>query len=153
MPATPINLTTDGPTDWAHWGLKAATTFDHKKGVLSQIGNFSLINATGDNVGRSQVAPSFKWTDGTPDVSSAGTKYCVSLSGAGKGFQFSVPASTTVQTLNVYVAVTKAAGQFTATLSDGSAASFSDAGTTNLTGTTYKVYTLKFAARRSRSQR
>jgi hypothetical protein len=35
--------------DWAHWGLSAINSFDHKGGVTQQrIGNFTLLNAAGN---------------------------------------------------------------------------------------------------------
>ena len=35
-----IQLTTEGSSDWAHWGLNAVTDFDHKAAVPQQITNY-----------------------------------------------------------------------------------------------------------------
>ena len=64
----------------------------------------------------------------------------------GAGFSFTVPADTTSRTLRIWVALNRATGQLTATLSDGSAAPFTGSygtGANNFLGATY---TLTYAA-------
>jgi len=43
LPAAAIDLTAEGISDWAHWGLSAPTSFDHKAGVSQQINTFANI--------------------------------------------------------------------------------------------------------------
>ena len=64
---TEINLTAEGTSDWADWGLNLPTDFNHKAGVTSKIGDYSPVGAPlldyyqfGNN------AQGFTWTDGTP---------------------------------------------------------------------------------------
>ena len=70
----------------------------------------------------------------------------VNLSTLGTGFSFTVPADTTERTLKVWVALNRAGGQFTATLSDGSATAFSDS--FNVGGADFvgALYTLTYQA-------
>jgi RHS repeat-associated protein len=139
-----VNLTTQGTADWAHWGLNTASSFNHKAGVTSQIANFSLPN--GGAALRGQLyGPGYAWSDGTP-TSNATTIYGVYLTGASHGFQIVVPADNmTTRTLKLYVAAYKAQAQLTATLGDGSAAPFTSI-VDNLTGTTFRTYTLTYQA-------
>src|SRR6201999_3430215 len=44
-PSANTNLATQGTSDWAHWGLTAATSFNHKSGVTQQISNFASIGS------------------------------------------------------------------------------------------------------------
>ena len=142
-PAASVNLTTDGPSDWAHWGLTTTSSFDHKAAATSQISNMTLVGTLSST--RTTASPTLSWTDGTPTASNAGTKTCLSVSGVGAGFQFSVPATTASQHLHLYIAVTKATGKLQATMSDGSVATFVDTSVTSNSGTTNKEYTLQFA--------
>jgi RHS repeat-associated protein len=139
-----INLTTLGTTDWAHWGLTASTSFDHKASVTSQIPTFTLTN--GGTVGHAGLyTNNYSWTDGTP-TASATTTTGVYLGGVGHGFQLVLPAdNVTTRTLKLYLGFNKVQAQFTATLSDGSAAPFSET-VDNATGTTYRTYTLSYKA-------
>jgi hypothetical protein len=70
----------------------------------------------------------------------------VNRSTLGTGFSFTVPADTTSRTVKVWVAQNRAGGQLTATLSDGSAAPFSDS--FNVGGADFvgSVYTLTYQA-------
>ena len=45
-PSTPINLTTEGVTDWAHWGFTSASSFDHKSSGGTEISNYTQIGGT-----------------------------------------------------------------------------------------------------------
>jgi hypothetical protein len=139
-----INLTTLGTADWAHWGLTTTASFDHKAAVTSQIPTFTL--TSGGTVGRAGLyTNNYVWTDGTPTVS-ASTNTGLYLGGAGHGFQLVLPAdNSTTRTIKLYLALTKVQAKLTATLSDGSAAPFTDT-VDNPTGTTYRTYTLSYRA-------
>ncbi|HVC80851.1 MAG TPA: hypothetical protein VNL35_10185, partial [Chloroflexota bacterium] len=41
LPPSTTNLTSEGTTDWAHWGLTGPASFDHKASGGSQISTFS----------------------------------------------------------------------------------------------------------------
>ena len=62
-----------------------------------------------------------------------------------KGFEFSVPASTTNKTLKVYVGANAARGRFEASLSDGSAPAYSTF-IDQTSGRSSRVVTLNFQA-------
>src|SRR5262249_22212701 len=122
-PTSPVNLTSDGTGDWAHWGLNSANSFDHKAGVTSQISNITQIGGGAINqFSNNPIA--FSWSDGTPDASVTSTPTGIWVSGVGNGFQITAPADTTTRTLKVHVGLWKAQGQLQAVLSDGSAAAY-----------------------------
>ena len=68
------------------------------------------------------------------------------MSTLGTGFSFTVPADTTPRTLKVWVALNRAGGQFTATLSDGSATAFSDSFNVGVGDFVGALYTLDYQA-------
>src|SRR5687767_6784826 len=41
-----VNLTTNGPLDWVHWGLFTESSIDRKDGVAAQISDFSAVDAS-----------------------------------------------------------------------------------------------------------
>ena len=144
---TPFNvdLTQEGTSDWAHWGLITKNSFNHKRGVLPQIGNFRaienhVVKRYEDN------AAGFSWTNGTPNPIAVDTHTGVFISGLGSGFEITVPADPTPRTLKVYVGLYGARGKFEATLSDFSAPPFTDASLENPFNNRVGVYTLNYAA-------
>jgi YD repeat-containing protein len=144
-PGSNINLTTEGTSDWAHWGLNSATAFDHKGSVLSEIANVTKIGSS--SVSWLNDNPtSFTWTAGTPTTSATGTQSGIFIPGTGNGFQFNVPADTEEKTLKIYTGLWRGTGRLEATLSDGSAAPFVDTSLTNGSGTSNGVYTITFKA-------
>ena len=146
IPTGQVQLTTEGTSDWAHWGLTAATTFNHKAGVTQQISNFSL--AAGGTPARYANNPiGFTWTDGKPTVSATNSTTGLYVPGEDNGFQLTAPADTTTRTLRVYVGVWCAQAELTAQLSDGSAVDYSDDSLINNGGaTTLRVYTFMYHA-------
>jgi hypothetical protein len=114
------NLTAQGTTDWAHWkgGLNPLT---RKAGVTPQISDYMQIGSeTAQGAG---TQATYTWTDGTP-VLSGSNQDGIRVFNVGSGFRVTVPADTTARTVNLYVGAKNARGQFTATLSDGSAPAF-----------------------------
>ena len=144
-PTGSVNLTTEGTTDWTHWGMGSAAAFDHKTGVAAQISNFTKIG-TASVLWLNGNPTLFSWTDGTPTISASNTDTGVYIQGVGNGFQFSVPADTELKTLKIYSGVWKAQGKLEATLSDGSAATFTDSSLSNSSGTSNGVYSISFKA-------
>jgi hypothetical protein len=144
VPAGPINLTSQGTLDWAHWGQTSTTSFEHKAAVTQQISNFSLPN--GGATGHYAVYPSgYSWSDGTP-VASATSNYGVYLTGQGHAFQITVPADNlAARTLRLYVGQYQVAARLTATLSDGSALPYTETFDTHL-GASARYYTINYRA-------
>jgi hypothetical protein len=68
----------------------------------------------------------------------------------GTGFQFSVPADTSLKTLKVYVGAFNAGGGMTASLSDASAPHYTNRSLVNFSNGPSGVYTINFAAASAR---
>ena len=122
-----VNLSTEGTTDWAHWGLTNAASFDHKAAVTPQISNFTQLGTTAANRFQAPTGArvAYTWTGGTPTASATNTTTGLYINGTiGNGFSLSVPANTTTKTLRLYVGSWFAQGRLQATLSDGSAAQY-----------------------------
>jgi hypothetical protein len=144
MPLT-LNLTTEGSSDWVHWGLTNGASFDRKANVTPKISNFTKIGTNlVENYGDNRTA--FSWSDGTPNPAVAGSTTGVFIPGVTNGFEFTVPADTTSRTLKVYAGLYGAQGNFQAFLSDFSAPAFTDTSLTNTYKNTYVVYTITYAA-------
>jgi hypothetical protein len=140
-----VDLTAEGTMDWAHWGLTAATSFDHRAGVSSQISNYTTVGSAAAQ--RQAASPtSFSWSGGTPTTSVTNTPTGVYMMGTGNGFQLTLPADTTKRTLKLYLGVWAAQGKLEATLSDASANALSDTTLINQTATSNRVYTLNYQA-------
>ncbi|MEO8367681.1 MAG: hypothetical protein ABI806_00575, partial [Candidatus Solibacter sp.] len=145
IPANPVQLTTEGSTDWTHWGLNVASDFDHKTGITQQISNYSVVGS-GAPARYANNAVGFTWTDGAPNGTATGSTTGIYIAGQ-NGFRLTAPADTTVRTLKVYVGAFRTQGQFVAHLSDGSATDFVDTSVLNSSGpTTLGVYTVVYAA-------
>ncbi|MGC4038461.1 MAG: Ig-like domain-containing protein [Chitinophagaceae bacterium] len=134
-----VNLTTEGTGDWAHW-----YGYDHKAAGGSKISNYSLVG-TGTVSNYTNDPRTCTWTDGTPTTSGS-NKNGIYITGIGKGFQITAPADLTQRTLKVYVGGWRSGGTLTATLSDGSAASYSNSSYSSSTGQYNAVYTLTYKA-------
>ena len=149
-----VNLTTNGPLDWVHWGLYTETSLNRKAGVLPRIGDFTAISGSGTNAfvyvyQFGDLAHGYRWTDGTPESSVDDTHtgvWAYGVPNVGTGFEFSVPADTTERTLRVYVGVFSGKGDVEATLSDGSAAAYSNNTLSSTRGSTNRVYVFSYAA-------
>ena len=124
-PSTTQNLTQLGTTDWAHWGLTSATSFNHKASGQGQISNYTVVGS-GPATAFNDHPFGFTWTDGTPTASATNSKTGVYVAGLNSGFQITAPADLTTRTLSVYVSVWTAQGKLTAHLSDGSAVDYVD---------------------------
>ncbi|MEV6013286.1 ricin-type beta-trefoil lectin domain protein [Streptomyces sp. NPDC051976] len=120
QPAGPVDLTAQGTTDWAHWGLSDASSLDHKAGVTQAISKVAPLGAYPRQLTDSQVT--YTWTAGTPTASATATPTGLYATSVGYGFQLTVPATTTPQRLRVYLGAWSAKGKLTASLSDSSTA-------------------------------
>ena len=136
-----VSLTTEGTTDWAHWGYGGGTAFDHKLTGTS-ISDATAVGASKLTV--SNVTATASWVDGTPNVSATQT-------GTGTGVQspgaltFTVPAGVQPHTLRVYCGNKASTARLDAALSDGSATAYTD---TQIAGGTalHLEYTLVYNA-------
>ncbi|MGH2344404.1 MAG: hypothetical protein ACRDG4_04205 [Chloroflexota bacterium] len=90
------------------------------------------------------AGPTCSWSDGTPDASSAGTTYGVVRSGVGQGFSLSVPAAA-ARALHLYVGAYYTTAGLTASLSDGSAPTYTDT-FANPSGYSGREYTFTYSA-------
>ncbi|HEX6125576.1 MAG TPA: hypothetical protein VFZ23_09425, partial [Pyrinomonadaceae bacterium] len=144
MPTGALDLSAEGTTDWAHWGL-SGTSFNHKAGVASQISNFAQVgNRQAQQFGNNTTL--YSWTDGTPTASASNVSTGLSMRGLNNGYQVTVAADTLSRTLKMYVGLWAAGGRFEASLSDGSAPVYIDTTPVNPTATTNLVYTLNYQA-------
>ncbi|MFC9328637.1 ricin-type beta-trefoil lectin domain protein [Kitasatospora sp. NPDC057015] len=144
QPAGNVNLTAEGTTDFAHWGLNDTSSFDHKAGATQAISNLSVIGSNPlVRLADSQVT--YSWTGGTPTASTTASPTAVYVRSIGNGFQITVPASTVRQRLRVYLGAWSAKGKLTASLSDGSASPYTGY-LDSPSGNAYGVADLTFAA-------
>ena len=147
-PGSTLNLSAEGTTDWAHWGLGTVSGFNHKSGVTQQISNYAQIGSVG--AGRyTDNLVAYSWNDGTPTSSATNTTEAIFIYEVGNGFQITVPADASQRTLKFYVGTWNAQGTLEASLSDNSAPTYIDSGINNTTGNdggTVGVYTLNYQA-------
>ena len=141
----PQNLSTLGTLDWAHWGLSAVNSYNHKTGTTPQISNVTMIGS-GGAVRYANHPFGFSWSDGTPTASTTGSPTGIYVSGINNGFQITVPADLTPRQLTIFVGVWRAQGRLVAHLSDSSAPDYVDLTLSNATGTTAGMYTLTYQA-------
>src|SRR4051794_11950908 len=146
-PPVQNDLTAAGNEDWAIWGTAiagsggvASTSLapDVRKAggnaisPLTDIEGYPPIAIRGLGVFTSESPFLFNWTDGSsvaPTATSAGGGIQHNANGvdsSGYGFSFTVPATTAVQRLTVWVHAHGGEGKLTASLSDGSAPTFTD---------------------------
>jgi len=127
-----VNLSTNGTIDWVHWGLFTETTLNRKAGVLPEISDFTVRSGAGTNAfvfayQFSDNENGYTWTDGDPVAGVTNTTtgvWAYGIPSIGTGFEFTVPAGTSMRTLKVYCGVFAGTGRFTASLSDDSAANY-----------------------------
>jgi hypothetical protein len=151
-----VNLSTAGPIDWVHWGLFTATSANRKAGITPRISDFTAVSDSGNSNAYVFVYRyadnynGYSWTDGDPAIAVTNTTTGVWAYGIptfGTGFEFTVPADTTTRTLKVYVGAFAARGTFDASLSDGSANSYSNSSLVNMVGNGPSgTYTITYAA-------
>lgn len=137
-----VNLTTIGTTDWAHW-----PGYDHKSTGGSKISNFTTFGPGGTPGSYSGDPRAMSWTDGTPTASSSNNTSGNFLTGQGNGYQITVPADTTLQTLILYAGVFSGQGRFTASLSDASSPDLVDESVNDVNSSSLRAnYTINFRA-------
>jgi CSLREA domain-containing protein len=137
------NLTALGGEDWVIWGYAGQGTStslvpDVRKAGGSAISDLTDVNPTstvlrglGQFGGQGILPYSFDWSDGSGPASATGAFAGLEHDGQqtstptqGDGFSFTVPASTVERTLTVFTSEHFGTGTLTASLSDGSAQSY-----------------------------
>lgn len=147
-----VNLTAAGPLDWVHWGLYTETSVNRKDGVVPQISDFTVLDASNGFAYVYQYtdnANGYSWSDGAPMPAVTNTTtgvWAYGVPAIGSGFQITAPASTSLRTLKVFVGVFAAQGHFEASLSDGSAPNYTEFSLINIRNGPGRVYTLQYAA-------
>ncbi|MCI0538181.1 MAG: hypothetical protein L0Z50_23490 [Verrucomicrobiales bacterium] len=84
-PDTVVDLTAEGPSDWACWGRTSATSFDHKATGGGQISDITKIGA-GAHIQNNPTGITITWSDGTPELSVEGHTNNVRTETVGSGF-------------------------------------------------------------------
>lgn len=135
-----VNLTAEGTSDWIHWGDAA---LNRKAGVSAQLSGFVSPGGAQAIVYNNDPRP-ISWTDGSPTQASTLNTDGLYIQGIGQGFRFSAPADTSMRTLVVHVGGWFSGGTFSAHLSDGSAADFTDT-TAAASGQYDRNYTLVYS--------
>jgi hypothetical protein len=150
-----VNLTAIGTVDWVHWGLFTDSSINRKAGVAPLIEDFTLLRGAGSNAFTLafQYADNlngYTWSDGFPVAAETNTPtgvWAYGIPTISTGFEFTVPADTSVRTLNVFVGVFSGRGSFHASLSDDSAAPYSNMSLLNQLGNgPGRVYTITYAS-------
>ncbi len=159
--ASPVDLTAAGTLDWAVWGFANGGTSNLLAPDVRRAGGTAISALTDVNSpspiplrGMGQFGPQpfvFSWSNGSAPTSAASSVQTgiqhnggppLMVSTLGTGFQFTVPADLTPRTLRVWVALNRASGQLSATLSDNSAPAYSnsyDVGVGDFIGAVYTV--------------
>ncbi len=138
-----VNLTSTEVLDWIHWGRISATLPDRKAIATPLISDYTALSGAEPTASLGNIA--FSWSDGNhPSAVSEATED-VETFVPGSGFQITVPADTTVKTLNLYAEVFFGQGVLHASLSDGSAADINDQ-TVIDSDVGSKVYSIDFRA-------
>lgn len=137
-----VDLTTEGTFDWVHFGENISITDTDR---LANGPAAIVQTVTGNEMAYGQYSLTFKWSNGAPTQSDPGTTTGVYVGATGNGFKLTLPAGIAPHTVRVYVGQYKSTATFTAHLSDGSAADFSDSQTAG-NSELYSRYTVTYAA-------
>ena len=141
-----VDLSTEGSADWVHWGSTSATSVNRKAGVSPQIADYTLLASPAANrfAPPQGVRVTSAWTDGTPATSNS-TNAGLYFRTVGNGYQITVPASTSLKTLRVYLGAWKARARVNVSLSDASASPFTTI-VENPNGVIDRVIDIQFSA-------
>jgi hypothetical protein len=143
---TSIDLTVEGKTDWAYWGFVLPTDFDQKEGGTNQIDNYIQVG-TNSAISYGNSDSTFNWEDGTPDQTATNLTSGIYFIGVGNGYEVDVAADTTPQLFNIYVGAWAATIHFEASLSDGSAPTYTnDTFSHDTSGGPNRRYSIIYAA-------
>jgi hypothetical protein len=142
-----VDLSAQGGTDWAHWGYSGIPGMDHASSGGSQISDVVAYNGAALNQNTDAGTSPFSWSGGVPDPAVVGTQTQIYTISTGGGFQFSVPAGTTLRTVRLYLGMTGSTNaQLRAHLSDGSSPDLVDASLTGSGPYREIAYTISYRA-------
>jgi hypothetical protein len=160
-PPDQIDLTTEGSSDWTHWGYRDAGPFpntvfeiNQKDLVTDPIGTYTPIGTVTAqaNIERPTL---FSWSDGdttagpadsTSPVSDTDTGVFFADAAVGEGISLTIPAGTVEGTLKVYLGLQTPTAKFTASLSDTSAPDVEVLIDNDIAQERFKVVTVNFGA-------
>jgi hypothetical protein len=145
-PGSTVDLSGEGELDWAHWGLAATNSFDHKDFITPLISDFTVL---GTNVIQqtNNIGVGYSWSDGTPTSSAFNSTTAVLVRGMEDGFQVQAPADVgIVRRLKVFVGAVAAQGKLIVTLTDGSAPANTNLALNVTAGETNGYYSINYAA-------
>ncbi len=126
-----VDLTTEGPLDWAHWGLTVTSGAVRKKSGGMLIGEYvpTGTNVQSDNFDGTPFWPiHVSWTDGDtnrPSISGTQTFRYLARATDGVG-ALSVASGSRLRRLTLYLGGCLSTGRLDMSLSDGSAMPLSD---------------------------
>jgi len=138
-----VDLTSEGTTDWVHWGLGSADSIDRK---LTGSGIGDLTPAPefgGSGIGISFTA---SWSDGAPDPIVSMTDSAVAIIGPGAAMQVTALADTTTRTLRLYALVDLTSAELDVALSDASATASPITESTSGAGVVAFEFTIRYRA-------
>lgn len=147
----PVNFTTEGSQDWAHWDTTqntGSTQWNHKATGNSQIQNFVYLGTPGNGPLITTNGPAVSWTDGvTPNTSATNDINGSLVHGANNGLTFKVYADTNSRILRIYTGAFDGTLQFQASLDDASAQAYADVSTiSGGPAAVDSVYSITYAA-------
>jgi hypothetical protein len=117
-----VNLTTEGTTDWIHWG---DTAVNRKSGVTAQLSSYTVVGTVPLLKYSGDPRP-VSWTDGTSTASSTNNTAGVYVYIVCNGFSVTAPADTTTRKLILHLGGWNSGAKLTAHLSDGSAVDYTN---------------------------
>lgn len=125
VPPATVDLTAQGPLDWAHWGANGNAP-NRKSGVTTLISDYT--NTGSPSIGPSANNPSsFGWQDGTPSASESGTTSHVFFKGeANVTVTLSVATAATMRRSLFYLCLNRTRARFEIDFTDGSIATTSE---------------------------
>ena len=121
--ASAVNLTAEGTIDWMHWGDGAVI---RKGSAAPVIGDLTPISNGSPVFTYNNDLRAIDWSDGATAASSTGNRNGVFISGTGNGFSLTVPASQAQSVLRIHVGGWNSSARMTVTMSDGSAAPYTE---------------------------
>lgn len=142
------DLSSLGTVDWAHWGLGGSNDYNHKSGVTPAISSYSQLGDHSPEPLACCTDP-FSWFDGTPTTSASDVIGGLMIDTddiEGDGFQLTVAADTTPQTLTVYVGAFCARMMLEAVIGGDDGAYYSNTSFDAGDGANTAVYTIEFSA-------
>jgi hypothetical protein len=142
-----INISQFGTKDWVVWGVDKSKNPIRKAVSNKLISDYELIQPNQKVLAAGKRGPTraMLWTDGKP-VAKKDAAYPGIHVDQNNGFRFTVPASTELQKLRVFVGGYKAGGDFAAFTTDGSAVKIEKEDLALGEGYYSRTYTVDFKA-------